>query len=225
MTQSHEIPWEEEYHIWFVLVQTDAPKLHDWSIWKKYFEIFDPMLSRLNLSSSIRTYQTYQWIWWWLGFKSMNWNLKDNIEWTSKYKRGWRKKKTLEFFSTEVWFPSLNECDQNHSCPEILLKIEDCETSHFDLPFNGSIMIAIKDALYNEQWIKTIDKAMEISVSKHLLYGKKYWGTKEFDGAAYTDCIVHATALKIIDKKSKILTIKEPESRHWSILESKNSSL
>lgn len=216
-----EIPWEEKYTVWFILVDTSVFKIHDWEIWKAYYLALDPMLSKLNPQTEIRTFQTHKWIWWWLPFGKMHWNRENNIKWTSKFKKGWRKRKSLEFFNTEVLSPDYYSCEKSKTFPKVYLRIDEGLNEYWKQPYNASILIAIKQRSVDKNWSLLVEELFKIKTSIALVEGEKYWGKKWNQGEGYCDAIPYLHVYAILNREKQFV-VNENLDFNWKIRKNKN---
>ena len=160
-------------YIVFNINSSSIFEVNDWNFYNDIYEILDIIIKEYGLTSSayIRTFQSFEFDYKFLGFGRMKWNLENNKKWTQKYKTKEYCNKKLDFFDTEIWSPDWNHFDKTGDLPKFFSKI-------YNENGNQGIFIALPMRMYknNPDFInKSIQSINELIPHSEVKKFERYW--------------------------------------------------
>ena len=124
--------------------------LYLWDKWKLLFPSLDVVINLTTEPAFIRSFQSYEYENRWLGFGRMKWNEKNNIKWSTEYRKGIRGDKVPRFFHTEIWAPDWNRVCDDGMPPDIFVQLYNFPTFQ---NIREGLVIAMPKSLYNKNRI------------------------------------------------------------------------
>jgi len=130
----------DKYKVWVVSTDEEV-ELFLWDNFKIILPNLNSIIELTDKKKFIRSFQSYEFENKWLGFGRMKWNAENNKKWATKYRSEKSKNKKVKFFSTEIWSPDWNECNNKGKFPELFINIYHNENIKFS---REGVLIAMK---------------------------------------------------------------------------------
>jgi len=217
--------YHDEYRVWIILRKSKELKLHDWKVWENCFKKLNNLIISQPEKMTIRTSQSIPATSNWLSFGRMIWSEKNNIKWTSKYKKGENKVDQLEFFDAEFWCPSWTLCEKENKAPNIFMKVDSMENGLLKDYFDESLLIATK----GEDGIsQTIVEEIANSIdAKYLIMGHRQWGRTASENS-WTDSLMDFSVYHLLNKDNSSefeMKRKEETFGEWKIIKTYGNTM
>lgn len=169
--------WSYRNYRIFVINTKTTSRLYLWDRWALLFQPLNRLIELAAEKAFIRSFQSFKSKNKWLGFGRMQWNEKNNIIWTTKYRKNISLEDQPDFFATEIWAPDWNQVCQTGMPPNIFIKLYNYSNTE---GVREGLIIALPQRLYkaNREIVDDVITKLNLNIPNSKVYETKrgWWG-------------------------------------------------